>query len=241
MTRIPRTALTTTLLFCAVTFAQAPAVPVQPAKGGYFTSAQPLDLSLIVPPPAQDSAATQADLVVLHTIEQTRTQAQVAAAQADEKQENMFYLRSVLGDKFSPENLPLTAVFAAHLQTEQAAAVVALKVEYQRPRPYQFDPTLHPVCGTTTQPNSYPSGHAVTGYLEAFAVIKIVPEKSREIMQRADDFTRNRLVCGAHYPSDLAAGRDVAYAVFSYLLASPSFQTELAAARTETRKGLGFN
>jgi acid phosphatase (class A) len=238
-----RTALATVLLLCAAAFAQAPGVNhVQPVQAGYFTASAPLGLSAIVPPPpAQDSDISRADLDALHQIQQSRTPAQVAAAQRDEKNENMFYLRSVIGDKFTPEGLPLLAALAAHVQSEQAAAVGELKAEYHRPRPYQFDSTLHPVCGTTTQPNSYPSGHAVTAYLQAFTLIQIVPERSHEILERADDFAHNRLVCGAHYPSDVATGRDVAFAVFGYLMAQPRFQSDLASARAETRKRLGLN
>jgi acid phosphatase (class A) len=243
MNRRHSAALATALLLCYAAFAQAPAVNhVQAAKPGYFTANAPPDLSEIVPPPpAQNSETTRADLAKLHQIEQLRTSAQVTAAQTDEKQENMFYLHSVMGDKFAPENLPLLAALSDHVKSEQAVAVSALKAEFPRPRPYQFDSTLHPVCGTTTQPNSYPSGHAITGYLEAFTLIQIAPEKSHEILERANDFAHNRLVCGVHYPSDVAAGRDVAYAVFGYLMSQPRFQSDLAAARAETRKRLGLN
>ena len=116
-----------------------------------------------------------------------------------------------------------------------------LKAAFHRPRPYQFDTTLHPVCKTSEVPDSYPSGHGVSGYLLAFTVAQIVPEKRTEILARADEYAHNRLVCGVHYPSDLAASRSVAYAVFGYMMATPRFQVDLAAARTETRKKLGLN
>jgi acid phosphatase (class A) len=69
----------------------------------------------------------------------------------------------------------------------------------------------------------------------------MVPEKRREILERADDYAHNRLVCGVHYPSDIAASRNAAYAVFGYMLGTPRFQMELAAARAETRKHLGLS
>jgi acid phosphatase (class A) len=238
-----RTALATALLFCAAIFAQAPAVQhVQSAKTGYFTADAPLDLSEIVPPPpAQDSNTTKAELARLHQIEQSRTPAQVAAAQNDDRQEDIFYLRSVMGKEFTPDNLPLLAALSDRVKSEASVASGALKSEFKRPRPYQFDSTLHPVCETTTQPNSYPSGHTITGYLEAFTLIRIVPEEKREILERADDYAHNRMVCGVHYPSDIAGGRAVAYAVFGYLMAQPRFQSDLAAARAETRKRLAFD
>jgi acid phosphatase (class A) len=238
-----RTILATALLFCAAVFAQAPAVPhVQAAKTGYYTQSAPPDLSgILPPPPAQNSDTTKAELAQLHQIQQSRTPAQVAAAQDDDKHENIFYLRSVMGREFTPENLPLLATLSDRMDGEGSAASAALKGEFKRPRPYQFDRTLHPVCETVAQPNSYPSGHSIVGDLDAFILIRMVPEKSREILERADDYAHNRMVCGVHYPSDLAAGREVAYVLFGYLMAQPRFQNDLAAARAETRKRLGLD
>jgi acid phosphatase (class A) len=238
-----RTVLAAALLFCAAIFAQAPAAPhVEAANTGYYTRTAPLDLSgIFPPPPAQNSDTNKAELALLHQIEQSRTPAQVAAAQDDDKHEDVFYLRSVMGEGFTRGNLPLLTALSDRMESEGSAASGALKGEFKRPRPYQFDRTLHPVCETVTQPNSYPSGHSIVGYLDAFILIRIVPEKSREILERADDYAHNRMVCGVHYPSDLTAGREVAYVLFGYLTAQPHFQDDLAAARVETRKRLGLN
>jgi acid phosphatase (class A) len=229
------------LVLGASSFAQGPELP-KPAKAAYFINPMVMDLSLIVPPPpAQDSAAVKDELAELHRIQQTRTPAQVAAAQADNKEEDIFIFRTVLGDNFRAEDLPLTAALSAHVHKDVVAADDPLKAAFKRPRPYQFDATLHSVCGTVAPPNSYPSGHSFVGYLEAFTLAQIVPEKHREILERADDYAHNRMVCGVHYLSDTVASRSIAYAVFGYMLATPRFQIELAAARAETRKHLRLN
>ncbi len=237
------TAVATALVSCAAIFAQAPAAPhVQSANTGYYTQSAPPDLSgIIPPPPAQNSDTTKAELALLHQIEQSRTPVQVAAAQDDDRHEDIFYLRTVMGKGFTPDKLPLLTALSNRMESEGSAASHALKGEFKRPRPYQFDSTLHPVCETVAQPNSYPSGHSIVGYLDAFILIRMVPEKSREILERADDYAHNRMVCGVHYPSDLAAGRDVAYILFGYLMAQPRFQNDLAAARAETRQRLGLD
>jgi acid phosphatase (class A) len=80
----------------------------------------------------------------------------------------------------------------------------------------------------------------LTGYLEAFTLAEIAPEKRAEILARADDYAHSRLVCGVHYPSDVEASRTVAYAVFGYMLATPRFQRDLAVAREEMRAKLGL-
>ena len=243
MNPVRRTTLATALLICAAVFAQAPAVQhVEAAKTGYYTASAPPDLfGILPPPPAEHSDATKAELARLHQIEQDRTPAQVAAAQKDDKEEDIFYLRSVMGKGFTPDNLPLLAALSDRVESEASAASGVLKGEFKRPRPYQLDRTLHPVCATVTAPDSYPSGHSILGYLEALTLIRIVPEKSREILERADDYAHNRMVCGVHYPSDIAGSREAAYLLFGYLMAQHRFQNDLAAARAETRKRLGLD
>jgi acid phosphatase (class A) len=219
-----------------------PAKPATAApKVAYYFDPMVLELpDLIANPPAADSAANKDELAELHRIEATRTPAQVAAAKADEDEEDLFAYKTVLGAAFNPDALPVTAELGVHVKNEQSVAGGALKAEFARPRPYQTDKTLHPVCALTEAPNSYPSGHALTGYLEGLTLAEIVPEKRVEILARADDYAHNRLVCGVHYPSDVEASRRVAYAVFGYMMATPKFQHDLAAAKAETRAKLGL-
>jgi acid phosphatase (class A) len=230
------------MLLCATLSAQSMDAPRHaPVHATYFVDTKSINLSLIIPPPpAQDSETTKAELAEMHRIEKTRTPAQIAAAQSDDNQMDIFIYRTVLGEKFNAADLPLTTALSTHVHDDGWAAS-ELKGLFKRPRPYQYDKTLHPICGTTDRPNSYPSGHSIGGYLEAFVLAQIVPEKSTEILARADDYAHNREVCGVHYPSDLAGGRSVAYAIFGNMLASPRFQADLAAARAETRKCLGLN
>jgi acid phosphatase (class A) len=219
-----------------------PAKPAgTPPKTAYYIDPLVLDLAPLVPdPPAVGSTTQKAELQQLHEIERSRTPEQVAAAKADENEEDLFAYKSVLGAGFNPDALPVTAELGVHVKNEQSVAGSALKGVFQRPRPYQTDATLHPACALTEAPNSYPSGHALTGYLEGLTLAEIVPEKRTEILARADDYAHNRLVCGVHYPSDIEASRKVAYVVFGYIMATPRFQRDLAAARAETRAKLGL-
>jgi len=216
-------------------------VTPKPAKAAYYVDSAVLDVGVFLPePPAADSAANHEELTKLHRIEQARTPEQVTKAKEDDEEEDMFVFKTVFGTGFTPEALPVTAALGAHVKNEQSVLGNQLKRYYQRPRPYQIDTTLHPVCALKTEHDSYPSGHSLTGYLEAFTLASIVPERRTEILARADDYAHNRLVCGVHYPSDIEASRRVAYAVFGYMLATPRFQRDLAAAREEMRAKLGL-
>jgi acid phosphatase (class A) len=211
------------------------------SKSAYYIDTSVLRVELLVqPPPAQDSALTKAELAEVHRVEQTRTPEQVAAAQADDKEEDIFSYRDVMGDGFAAESLPVTAAFSAHVHNEESVVGNPLKKKFKRLRPYQFDSSLHPVCALNAEATSYPSGHALSGYLLAFSLVEMVPEKSQQILARADAYAHNRIVCGVHYPSDVETSRRIALAVFGYMMANPRFQMELAAARTETRQRLGL-
>lgn len=207
----------------------------------YYIDPLSLHLNLILPPPpARNSAVTAAELSELHRIEGVRTPAQITQAEADDTEEDIFIFKTVLGPGFTAEALPITAALSAHVRKDESTASNPLKNIYRRPRPYQIDKTLHPVCPLNPEPTSYPSGHSLSGYLLAFTLVQLVPEKRQEIFDRADEYVHNRLICGVHYASDTEASRRVAYAIFGSLAASPRFQRDLTAAREETRIKLGL-
>jgi len=226
--------------------AQMPAAQTGGMSGGevkrtpYYVDPMLLDLSTILPlPPTQDSETTEQELAYVHMIEQTRTPEQVAQAQQDDKEEDLFIFANVIGPQFTKADLPLTAALSAHVHNDEAVLSDPLKFVYKRLRPYQYDSTLHPVCRTDHEP-SYPSGHSMSGYLLAFTMAQIVPEKRQEILTRADEYGHDRVVCGVHYPSDTEASRRLAYTIFGYMMGNARFQRDLAAARMETRRHLGL-
>jgi acid phosphatase (class A) len=206
----------------------------------YYVDPLLLDLSTVLPlPPTQGSETTKQELAYVHKIEQTRTPEQVAQAQQDDKEEDLFIFSNVISPRFAKADLPFTAALSAHVHNDEAVLSEPLKDIYKRPRPYQYDSTLHPVCKTDHEP-SYPSGHSMSGYLLAFTMAQIVPEKRQEILVRADEYAHDRVVCGVHYPSDTEASRRLAYTIFGYMMGNPRFQRDLAAAREETRRHLGL-
>jgi acid phosphatase (class A) len=207
----------------------------------WFVDPTQLDLTLLLPlPPAQNSEATKSELMELHRIEERRTQPQVLLAQVDDKEQDIFLFKDMLGQNFTASSLPLTAVLSTHIHEDESIVTRPIKAQFSRPRPFQADNTLHPVCMLSQKPDSYPSGHSLSGYLLALTLVQIVPEKREQIMQRADNYAHNRMVCGVHYASDVEASRTIAYAMFGYMLASPRFQKELAAAKAETRSRLSL-
>ncbi|ATQ68232.1 MULTISPECIES: acid phosphatase [Methylosinus] len=190
-------------------------------------------------PPEPGSPANDADLAELHRIEATRSEADVARARSDAADKSIFLFRSVFGDKFAKENLPALDALGARLAHDEHEANEETKTVFHRPRPYKTDGTLHPVCKTSEKDDSYPSGHATLGYVLALTLIDLAPERRDAILARADEYGRNRLVCGAHHPSDVAAGRLTAYALHAVIALDPRYREELAAAKAELSRALG--
>jgi acid phosphatase (class A) len=224
-------------LACLLFVCHAPAT----AREAIFVPADQIALDRYLPsPPAEGSPAHQAELAELHRIEATRTPAEIAEARADADDKSVFFFRSVFGEKFTKENLPALDALAAKVAEDEAAASDRAKAAFRRRRPYKFDETLHPACKARARDDSYPSGHATLGYVLALTLIDIAPERRDALLERADRYGRNRLVCGVHHPSDVAAGRLAAYAIHAAMALDPRYRAELASARAELRRTPGF-
>jgi acid phosphatase (class A) len=191
-------------------------------------------------PPANNSATTVEELKQLHAIETARTAQQTSQAQGDDVEEDIFVYRGIFGGGFTARNLPLLASLSTDVHNEEGVALAPLKSGFARPRPYQLDPSLHPVCKLTSAQNSYPSGHTLSGYLLGYTLAYLIPQKKDEILARTGEYAHNRLVCGVHYPSDIEASKILAAAMFGAMLEDPTFQRRLKAAQEELKNRLGL-
>lgn len=116
------------------------------------------------------------------------------------------------------------------------AAAERVKARAFRARPVGDDPERRPcqrVSEAGRKTASYPSGSSTvaTVYGEAFAALE--PQRAVEVRRTAHEMGLSRLVCGMHYPSDVAAGEVLGKAVFDAAAATPAFDADLAAARAE--------
>ncbi|SEC37321.1 phosphatase PAP2 family protein [Terriglobus roseus] len=230
-------------LFFFFVMAAAGAQQISPApveRTSPWFNARTIDFVAATPaPPAAGSKLDRQDMREVLLAQRNRTTAEIQQAQADDKEEDIFIFAPVLGAKFNATELPLTAAFSQHLRGASAVINRPLKLRFGRPRPFIASAQVHPVCEKTSS-NSFPSGHAMVGTLEALALTQIVPERSAKILHRLDQYTHNRVTCGVHYPSDVDASRTIASALFGLIAASPVFQEELASARAEVRNHLAL-
>ncbi len=205
---------------------------------GPYLDAQTLDLvDYLPPPPADDSLVTKEDLKTVLALQKSRTPQQVARAQADVVNEVWRFSDVVGNPKFTKENLPkVDALFKRSFET-MVAIVDPAKAKWNRPRPFLFSKLVTPVV-ERLKSASYPSGHSTNGTFMGLTLARMIPEKRTEIMARAQEFAYNRVVAGAHFPSDVAAGQRTATAIAAVLYARPDFQNDFAEAKKELRAAL---
>jgi acid phosphatase (class A) len=202
--------------------------------GPYSSEINSFDLTALLPPqPNTTPLAVDGELAELHRIQQTRTEEEIKQANDDANELNMFPFHTVLGEWFNEKSLPATRQLSLHVCVVANALAGKMKNKFNRQRPYVQDPTLQPVRNHDTLNSSYPSGHSITGYLEALTLAEIFPKRRAELMERANEFAQNRLVCGVHYRSDIVAGQVLAYGLFDQLKTVPAYQKDLDAARSE--------
>lgn len=113
------------------------------------------------------------------------------------------------------------------------------KQHYMRPRPFMYwdEPTSTPDDEVHLRKNgSYPSGHTSIGWATALVLAEINPARATEILKRGFEFGQSRVIVGAHYQSDVDAGRVTGAGIVSILHADPGFQKQLKKAKKEFDK-----
>ena len=114
--------------------------------------------------------------------------------------------------------LKITKEELEKITKESAKIIYELKYHYNRPRPYQiaefYGIDLNGTELDSMKTPSYPSGHAVQGYLIGEILSNL--DKTNAILYRGvgEDIAHSRIVAKAHYPSDKTYGHKIAMELF---------------------------
>jgi len=142
--------------------------------------------------------------------------------------------------------------FATRSAKQAAGATGPPKTYWGRARPYVDNPDVEPLGdvapdsplaiagGYERAHTSYPSGHTAFGTACAIVLAQMVPEQRAALFARARLYGESRLIVGAHFPTDVDAGRRVGTAAAGVMLQNALFQADLRAARAQLRAALGL-
>jgi acid phosphatase (class A) len=233
------------LLSAAALLLGAAALQAQESAPGYLPPGQALHIEAwLAPAPPDDSMAKAADVETYF-----HTRALIGTARAEEAHADDVAPRPaekvaprftyLLGVMLNRQNAPRFLQMMERVRSDAEALLAPVKKPVGsggRHRPFVEYPDL-PKCPLNypdlPASGSYPSGHATLGWLWGSILAEIAPEFADQLIARAIAFGDSRVVCGFHYPSDVAAGRLAAAALLERLHADPAFEKDLAAAKKE--------
>lgn len=216
--------------FLAVTLLAALALRAGEPAAYLAPDAVPAAEHLLPPPAPVNSDECRAELVLLHSIHDHATPAQLSAAR-EAAEFDVFSFAPQIGPWFKPAELPRTAAFFVAIERDTRAVTRRAKDRFQRPRPFVTDPTLVPLVPEHSP--SYPSGHSTRATVIALVLAELFPDNRDALLAAGREFGYHRLVASVHYPSDVYAGRVLGLAIAQALLRDARFRAELEAVKAE--------
>jgi acid phosphatase (class A) len=192
-------------------------------------------VSILPPPPADDSAQTRAEIDELRTLQTHRTPEIIAFARANQKKDIEQFAAALGLETTRNSSLKKFRILFAQVEDDIGPYVRAAKVHFKRRRPFLVDETLTRCLDGVAGDQSYPSGHATFGWTAAYLLADMSPDSRAALMARAEQFAQQRAICGVHYASDLEAGRRSGEWLANRFLASPAYRSDAAAAASGLR------
>jgi len=222
------------LLLAALCCATPPVEPQGPAPAEAATGRPLLQLG---PPPG--AIETRRELERILAIQAAATPERKARARADVELSLFQLLPGEDEEELRPWRPPSLAALSDRVVERVLKDLEPLKRHWARPRPYTLEPAIRS-CIPPLESFSYPSGHAAFAFAGARILAELAPERADAIWARAREFAWSRVVCGVHFPSDVAAGETLGREIGAELLASPALAHDLVAARRDLRAALGL-
>jgi acid phosphatase (class A) len=206
---------------------------------GYLGRALPDSLALLPAPPTKGSAGFAQDQAVSRAARTLRGTPRYALASSDADLRfphvaNAF--SCALGIPISQQDTPRLYLLLQRSLVDAGLATYAAKDHYKRTRPFVYykEATCAPADEAQLRTDgSYPSGHTAISWTWALLLTELSPERADALLARGRAFGENRLICNAHWQSDVLEGRAVAAGAVATLHANADFTADMAAARTE--------
>lgn len=209
---------------------------------GFLSSASlPLRLALLGAPPAEGSAALARDEEAHRIALSFKGSAREKLAAADAElafpaPANAF--SCALGTDISEQRTPHLYTLMQRVLTDAGGSTYAGKNAWNRTRPFVVHgegtclKSMEPLLRTD---GSWPSGHSAAGWAWGLILAEVQPSRATEVLARGLAFGQSRVICNAHWQSDVDAGRLMGAATVATLHGNPAFEADLAAAKREVQ------
>lgn len=208
------------------------APPVEPNAGHWHTWVIK-DMTTVRPAPPPDQAATQAELQAVQALVAKRDAAALQQiAYWDSGAPSYRWIEiAFTQNRPKPASGPRVSRMMSLLNVAIYDAMVAAwdaKYTYNRPRPAALAPGLSVLAQHTNSP-SYPSEQAVAAGAAAAILGYIYPDQAQNFLDKAQAAADSRVLAGASFPSDVAAGLALGQAVAQQVIARAQVDDNLAA------------
>ena len=115
-----------------------------------------------------------------------------------------------------------------------------IKDHFKITRPYLVDKNVEMLI-SPSKGYCYPSGHSTGAHIYSKVMSLLIPQKSQEFLDYANQISWHRVQVGMHYPQDLAGGKQLATLLIGGLAQNQEFQLDFKKAREELRKARIIN
>jgi acid phosphatase (class A) len=109
------------------------------------------------------------------------------------------------------------------------------KDHFKITRPYLVDKNIQMFI-SPSKGYCYPSGHTTGSYIYGNVMSLLIPKKSQEFLDYANQISWHRVQVGMHYPQDLAGGKQLATLLIGGLTQNKEFQADFKKAQEELKK-----
>lgn len=222
--------------------------PASKMAEGFLPAEQVSSLNILPPPPQEGSATFEYDKAVYWEMKKLRDTERGALALQDANTSGNWQGRvfsKAMGFDINEKDTPEIYMLCRRIHLDVArSACRNAKDYYNRTRPFVYlnDHTSTPGAEEYLRQNgSYPSGHTALGWGTALILAEINPARQEEIIRRGYEFGQSRLIVGAHWQSDVDAGRLVSAAAVARVHDDPEFQKHLKRAKDECRRVAAAN
>ncbi len=208
--------------------------------GGYLSQEQITDTtSLIGAPPSSDSIAFLNDKAISEatfSLDKDNPKYQQAINHSDDNLDDvMSEFSEVVGQSIDKENTPYIYSLLEKSTNDANNFKDKAKNHYKRKRPFvYFD---RKPCSTTEDGTtySYPSGHSTRAWNDGLILASLKPQKANEILDMSKSMAESRVICGAHWPSDIKAAQTVAMTEFTILQTNLEYRQDFTNALAEIK------